>query len=107
MKRRFFYNIKTGKYVGAVNYANGCKDGCAETDKCPESAGQVFDTESEIWVNKRQPVQRKGGALGALGVPDSYAIRVGEYSDKQLQAAMMRAKGEKMAILTAEKKKRA
>jgi len=105
---RFFYNKKTGEYVGGSDYANGCPDGCNVTESQPENSGQVFDVGGDCWVDQdAKPAPKKTQRRARKFDAVAYQAKAAAYTDRQLQAAMMRAKGEKLAILEAEQARRA
>jgi len=98
---RYFYNEKTGEYVGATNSATACPDGCGQTDQQPDNSGQRFD--GSAWTDNMLSKKRAAGKLDR----HAYSEKIAWWTDRQLQAAMMRANGEKLAILEAEKASRA
>jgi len=97
---RYFYDKENKGYMGASNHANGCPKGCAVTSHQPAHSGQVFDMDSEQWTepgkgNPKPASKRRSRKFDKA----DYAEKAAGYTDRQLQAAMMRAKGEKLAIL--------
>jgi len=93
--KHYFYDKETGEYAGQTNCGATVPAGCKVSEKSPEdkaadqgqpSAGQRVD---------------KKTAKRAV-----YTVKVAGYSSRQIQGALIRAKGFKRELLLAEQAKR-
>lgn len=93
MKKRYFYDKKTNEYDGMTNSTGSCPAHCVESDLSPAD-------------RKAERAGRRAVKKPPVG-PDSYAIKVAGYSDRQIHGALIRAKSPKREMLLAEQAKRA
>ncbi|MDX8398880.1 MAG: hypothetical protein R8K20_01370 [Gallionellaceae bacterium] len=97
MKNIYFYDKTSGSYVGMTNDGSACPDGCIASELEPNEYGGAEGLDNLEIIETEQPETKQ----------QAYAKKIEFYSDRQLQAAMIRAKGFKHELLTAEKAKRA
>ncbi|MDX8400375.1 MAG: hypothetical protein R8K20_09025 [Gallionellaceae bacterium] len=96
MKNIYFYDKTSGSYVGMTNDGSACPDGCIASELEPSEYDGAEALDSLDATQTEQPETKQ----------QAYAKKIESYSDRQLQAAMIRAKGFKHELLTAEKAKR-
>jgi len=92
MGKGYFYDKKSGEYVGSTNCGAKCPAGCVVSDLSP----------ADRHAEKAEKRTVKNPPKNA----DGYAIKVAAYSDQQIHGALIRAKSPKREVLLAEQAKR-
>jgi hypothetical protein len=102
--KKYFYNKESGEYAGMTNSGGVCPDDCQATDQAPEHGGQMFD--GDQWIDGKTASAAKPQKKTSEEKQAVYAEKIASFSDKQIQGALIRAKGFKHELLMSEKAKR-